>query len=76
MSFEIDPTAPESIVRRDFLRRLAAGSLAAMAASLASDERLYFIKADLNSASSARSMVEQMICSASLARHESSGSAA
>lgn len=32
MNFEIDPTAPEPIVRRDFLRQLAAGSLAAMAA--------------------------------------------
>jgi uncharacterized protein (DUF1501 family) len=32
MSFEFDPTAPEPIVRRDFLRQLAAGSLAAMAA--------------------------------------------
>lgn len=30
--FEVDPTAPESIVRRDFLKTLAAGSAAAWAA--------------------------------------------
>lgn len=31
MTFEIDPTAPESIVRRDFLRRLSAAAAATMA---------------------------------------------
>lgn len=32
MNWDIDPTAPDSIVRRDFLRQLAAGSVAALAA--------------------------------------------
>ena len=33
MSFELDPTAPKHIVRRDFLRRLSAASTAALACS-------------------------------------------
>lgn len=33
MSFEIDPTAPESIVRRDFVKRLSAAALAAWGCS-------------------------------------------
>lgn len=32
MHFEIDPTAPQSIVRRDFLKKLAMGTAAALAA--------------------------------------------
>lgn len=33
MQFEIDPLAPKSVVRRDFLRAIAAGSAAALGAS-------------------------------------------
>lgn len=47
MRYEIDPTAPEGIVRRDFIKRLSAASVAALACSsprgLLGNEGLQFV---------------------------------